>query len=210
MIQPTRTNLLILRDRASSVSNGIEILKTKRQALIVEFLSSSRPFLRSRREIKDSYGRAIEELSLSLGNEGRRAVESIAASAGKEPSVEIAEGSIWGLKFKDVVLHESPVKSPEERHYDWRASTHHMEECIHLYERLVDAVIKVAAFESKLKRLAEEITKTTRRTRVLEERILPRLRRDIKAITQFIDERDRESYYRLKRVKASRGRQAKG
>ncbi|MGD2080845.1 MAG: V-type ATP synthase subunit D [Nitrospirota bacterium] len=210
MIQPTRTNLLMLRDRARSVSNSIEILKTKRQALIVEFLSSSRPFLRSRREIKDAYGRAIEELSLSLGHEGRRAVESIAASAEKEPSVEITEGSIWGLKFKDVVLHESPVKSPEERHYDWRASTHHMEECIHLYEKLVDAVIKVAAFESKLKRLAEEITKTTRRTRVLEERILPRLRRDIKAITQFIDERDREAYYRLKRVKASRGRQAKG
>lgn len=206
MIQPTRTNLLILRDRARSVSNSIEILRTKRQALIVEFLRSTMPFLRSRREIRDTYGRAIEELSLSLGHGGRKAVESIAVSAGQEPSVEITEGSIWGLKYKDVVLHETPVRSPEERQYDWRGSTHHMEECIHLYEKLVDSVIKVAAFESKLKRLAVEITKTTRRTRVLEERILPRLRQDIKAITQFIEEREREAYYRLKRVKVSRGR----
>ncbi|MEJ2314863.1 MAG: V-type ATP synthase subunit D [Nitrospirota bacterium] len=205
MIQPTRTNLLMLRDRARSVSNSIEILKTKRQALIKEFLGSTRPFLRSREEIRDDYGRAIEELALSLGHEGRGAVESIATSAGEGSSVEITEGSVWGLKYKDVVLRQSPLRSPEERHYDWRASTHHMEECIYLYEKLVDSVIKVAAFESKLKRLSEEITKTTRRTRVLEERVLPRLRRDIKAITQFIEEREREAYYRLKRVKASRG-----
>ncbi len=206
MIQPTRTNLLILRDRARSVSNSIEILRTKRQALIVEFLRSTKPFLRSRREISDAYGRAVEELSMSLGLGGRDFVESVASSTLKEPSVEITEGRIWGLRYKDVELHETPVKPPTERHYDWRGSTHHMEECIHLFEKIVDSVVKVAAFESKLKRLSEEITKTTRRTRVLEERILPRLRRDIKAITQYIEERDREAYYRLKKVKASRSR----
>lgn len=206
MIQPTRTNLILLKDRAGSVSNSIEILRSKRQALIVEFLRSSRPFLRSRKEIKDTYGRALEELALSLGHEGRAAVESIAVSTEKEPSVDITEGSVWGLKYKDVELREPPVKSPPERTYDWRASTHHLEECIYLFEKLVDAVIKVAAFESKLKRLAAEITKTTRRTRVLEERLLPRLRQDIRAITQYIEEREREAYYRLKRVKRAKGR----
>jgi len=205
MIQPTRTNLLFLRDRERSVSNSIEILRTKRQALIVEFLRSTQPFLRSRREIKGMYGRALEELSLSLGHEGRESVGSIAASTEGEPLVEMTDGSIWGLKYRDVELRESSVKTPEKRHYDWRASTQHLEECINLFENVVDAVIKVAAFESKLKRLAEEIKKTTRRHRVLEERILPRLKLDIKAITQFIEEREREAYYRLKRVKASRG-----
>jgi len=210
MIQPTRTNLLLLRERARSVSNSIEILRAKRRALIVEFLRSTMPFLKSRREIKDTYGRAIEELSLSLGLGGRDAVDSIAASAGPEPAVEITEGRVWGLRYRDVELRETPLKPPGERPYDWRGSTHHMEECIHLYEKLVDSVIKVAAFESKLKRLAEEITRTTRRTRVLEERILPGLRADIKAVTQFIGEREREAYYRLKHVKAARERKRAG
>jgi V/A-type H+-transporting ATPase subunit D len=203
---PTRTNLLFLKDRARSVSNSIDILRTKRQALIVEFVRSTRPFLKSRREIKEMYGRALEELALSIGHQGRQSVESIAMSAEKEPAIEITEGSIWGLKYKDVEIHETPLKAPEERHYDWRTSTHHLEECIHLFEKLVDAVIKVATFESKLKRLAAEIRKTTRRMRVLEERVLPRLRQDIKAIKQHIVEQEREAYYRLKRVKVSRGR----
>ena len=203
---PTRTNLLFLKDRARSVSNSIDILSTKRQALIVEFLRSTRPFLKSRGEIKKMYGRGIEELALSLGQQGSRAVESIAISTEKEPAIEIIEDSIWGLKYKDVEIHETSLKSPGERRYDWRASTHHLEECIHLFEKLVDEVVKVAAYESKLKRLAAEIQKTTRRMRVLEERVLPRLGHDIKAITQHISEREREAYYRLKRVKVSRCR----
>jgi V/A-type H+-transporting ATPase subunit D len=190
---PTRTNLLFLKDRARSVSNSIDILRTKRQALIMEFLRSTRPFLKSRREIKEMYRRALEELALSIGHQGRQSVESIAMSAEKEPAIEITEDSIWGLKYKDVEIHETPLKAP------------HLEECIHLFEKLVDAVIKVATFESKLKRLAAEIRKTTRRMRVLEDRVLPRLRHDIKAITQHISEREREAYYRLKRVKVSRG-----
>lgn len=207
---PTRTNLLFLKDRARAVSNSIDILKTKRQALIVEFLRSTQPFLKSRREIREMYGRALQELALSLGHQGKQAVESIALSTEKEPAIEITEGSIWGLKYKDVEIHETSLKVPEKRHYDWRASTHHLEECIHLFEKLVDAAIKVAAYESKIKRLAAEIQKTTRRMRVLEERVMPRLRQDIKAITQHISEREREAYYRLKRVKGIKGRKRGG
>ncbi len=201
---PTRTNLLFLKDRRRSVSSSIEILRTKRQALLVEFLRSTRPFLKSREEMRAMYGRAIGELALSLGNQGRQAVESIAVSRVAEPAVEITEGSVWGLRYKDVEIHETPLRSLDERHYDWRASTRHLEECIHLFERLVDAAIKVAAFESKLKRLAAEIQRTTRRIRVLEERVLPRLGHEIKVITQHISEREREAYYRLKTVKAKR------
>ncbi|HXX82270.1 MAG TPA: V-type ATP synthase subunit D, partial [Thermodesulfovibrionales bacterium] len=59
----------------------------------------------------------------------------------------------------------------------------------------------IATYESKLKRLGEEIVKSTRRIRVLEERLLPELTRQIKVISQYIGERERETYYRLKRFK---------
>ena len=41
----------------------------------------------------------------------------------------------------------------------------------------------------------------TRRTRVLEERVLPTLRAQVRAITQYIGEREREAYFRLKKFK---------
>ncbi|HYA31387.1 MAG TPA: V-type ATP synthase subunit D [Thermodesulfovibrionales bacterium] len=201
MIHPTRTNLLLLREKAQSVNNSVGILKARRQALIREFLSTTVPFLRSREDIRKAFGKAMGELALSLGNEGKESVESISHVTKRDMGVEITEKSIWGLKFRDVIMHDSPVRNPGERGYDYLSTTPHLEECCNLFEKIVESMIEIAAFESKLKRLGEEILKTTRRIRVLEERILPDLRQQIRTIAQYIGERERETYYRLKRFK---------
>jgi len=201
MIHPTRTNLLLLKEKAHSVNNSIGILKARRQALIREFLSTTVPFLRSREDIRKAYGKAMGELALSLGNEGKESVESISFVARRDMGVEITEKGIWGLKYRDLIMHESPVRRPDERGYDYLSTTPHLEECTSLFEKIVESMIEIATFESKLKRLGEEILKTTKRIRVLEERILPDLRMQIRTIAQYISERERETYYRLKHFK---------
>jgi len=201
MIHHTRTNLLLLKEKAVSVNNSIGILRARRQALIREFLSATLPFLRTREDIRKAYGKAMGELALSLGHEGRESVESLALVTKREMGIEIRERSIWGLKYRDVIMHETPLRMPDERGYNYLSTTPHLEECIALFEKIVESMIEIATFESKLKRLGEEILKTTRRIRVLEERILPELRIQIKAIAQYIGERERETYYRLKRFK---------
>ena len=198
MIQHTRTNLLLLKEKSMSVEDSIGILKARRQALIQEFLNTVMPFIRSRDEIRNIYGKAIEELSLSLGHEGKDNIESITFAAKRDMSVEITERSIWGLRYRDVVMYETAVRMPDERGYDYFSTTPHLEECINGFERILESMIELAAFESKLKRLGDEILKTTRKIRVLEERVLPDLKHRIKAISQYLGERERESYYRLK------------
>jgi V/A-type H+-transporting ATPase subunit D len=201
MIHPTRTNLLMLKDKARSVTGSIGILKARRLALIREFLATSAPFLRSRDEVKTAYARALTEMHLSLGHEGEEFIASLEGVAGRELGLEIAGRSVMGLRYRDVTVREDPVRSPEKRGYDYRLTTPHLEEAIHLFESIMAAMLEIAAFESRMKRLGDEIVRVTRRTRVLEERILPGLRQDIRSIAQYIGERDREAYYRLKRFK---------
>jgi len=201
MIHPTRTNLLMLKDKARSVTGSIGILKARRLALIREFLATSAPFLRSRDEVKTAYARALAEMHLSLGHEGEEFIASLEGVAGRELGLEIAGRSVMGLRYRDVTVREDPVRSPEERGYDYRLTTPHLEEAIHLFESIMAEMLEIAAFESRMKRLGDEIVRVTRRTRVLEERILPGLRQDIRSIAQYIGERDREAYYRLKRFK---------
>ncbi len=71
MLHPTRTNLLHLKEKASSVGSSIRIMKARRQALIREFINSSQIFLKNRREIKKLYQEALEELLLARGHAGR-------------------------------------------------------------------------------------------------------------------------------------------
>ncbi len=201
MIHPTRTNLLLLKEKSRSVVNSISILKARKQALIKEFLAATLPFLRSREDIRQSYGKALRELALSLGHEGRENIESIVIATERDFGIDVIEKSIWGLRYKDILFHDVPLRDPDKRGYDEFGATLHLEEGTALFEKLLESMLHLAEYESKLKRLGEEIMRTTRRVKVLEEMVLPGLKQQVRTITQYIGERERESFYRLKRVK---------
>ncbi len=202
IIHPTRTNLLVLKDKAHSVINSIELLKARRNALMKEFLKTTLPFLRSREEIRGNYKKALDELALSLGHEGEGSIDSISYTTKRDMTIDIIERSIWGLKYKDIVVKEKPVREINGRGYDPRLTTPHLEECIYLFEKILESMLEVAAYECKLKKLGDEITTVTRRIKVLEERVLNELKTQIKGISLYIAERERETYYRLKRFSA--------
>jgi V/A-type H+-transporting ATPase subunit D len=205
VIHPTRTNLLLLKEKYRSVTNSIGILKARKQALIKEFLAATIPFLKSREDIRKTYGKALQELALSLGHEGKDSVESIVVATERDFRIEVIEKSIWGLRYKDISFHDTPVREPHERGYDEFSTTPHLEEATANFEKLLESMLNIAEYESKIKRLGNEILRTTRKIRVLEELVFPKIRSQIKVITQFISERERESYFRLKRFKEIRG-----
>ncbi|HUH66836.1 MAG TPA: V-type ATP synthase subunit D [Syntrophales bacterium] len=201
MIHPTRTNLMLLKEKTRSVSNSTGILRARKQALIREFLATTLPFLRSREEIRGTYGNALHELALTLGHEGKSIIESIVAVSERDFRIDVTEKSIWGLKYKDIVFHDEPVRKPDERGYDEYSTTTHLDESTALFEKLLASMLIIAEYESKIKRLGDEIMRTTRKIRVLEELVLPDLKRRIKTISQFIGEREREAHFRLKKFK---------
>lgn len=207
MIHPTRTNLLLLKEKARSVQNSTGILKARRQALIRELLATSAPFLASRESVQATYGRAIRELAVSAGIEGEPFLASLAAVAPDDPGLEIREESVMGLHYREVFVGETPLRQPGERGYDERRTTPRLEETLHHFEEVLAAMLEIAVFESKLKRLAAEVIRITRRIRVLEERVLPGLARQTQTISQFLGEREREASFRLRRFReCSRGR----
>jgi V/A-type H+-transporting ATPase subunit D len=204
MIHPTRTNLLLLKEKSSSVSNSIGILKSRRQALIIEFLKTSTPYLESRKAIRQLYSDGIAELLFSLGHLGEAVIDSISNVTAREFAVEITSRKLWGLEYKEISQRDSAIRDIGARKYDIRATTVDLEEAIWRFEKIVDAILDIAEYDNKLQRLSREIIQTTRRVRVLEERILPKLKTQIKSITQYLGERERETYFRLKQFKETK------
>jgi len=207
MIHPTRTNLLLLREKSSSVSNSIGILKSRRQALIVEFLKTSAPYMESRKTIRQLYREGLIELFFSKGHEGESVIDSISTVTAREFGIEISTRKLWGLEYKEIAPRDSAVRDLHARNYDISGTTANLEEAAWRFEKIVDAILDIAEYDSKLQRLSREIIQTTRRVRVLEERILPKLKKQIKSITQYLGERERETYFRLKQFKEIKHRQ---
>ncbi len=204
MIHPTRTNLLRLRDKVRSLLSSVGILKARRQALIREFLASSREFLANREEISRTYGRSLEQLHITEGLEGRSALDSLVAISEPSISVDLKQENVLGLRYWDLTLQGDLPRTLLERGYDPQAHTPHLTEATHLFEQVAAAVLRNAALECRVKKLSAEIRRVTRTMRVLEERLLPRQRRQIKVISLYLGERDRETTFRLRKFKELR------
>ncbi|MFZ5797549.1 MAG: V-type ATP synthase subunit D [Desulfobulbaceae bacterium] len=201
MIHPNRTYLLQLKEKRSTVSGSLSILKARRQALLFEFLASVRPFLSSRRRLRELFAQALHELRRAKGEEGEDTVASLALVNTREDELVIEKKNILGVGYFDVVLPEGIRRPVDGRHYDYAAGSPHLEEAADRMEAVVEAMLSLAAFEIKVRRLGEEILRVSRRARVLEERILPDLAGRIRSTAQYIGEREREEYFRLKRFK---------
>jgi len=190
-----------LRERAASVENSVAILKARRLALIRAFLESVRPLVRSREAIRDDYARAIDELHLSAGHEGMAFIESLTANAERPVGVDVTERNAMGVRYRDLAVSGPFVRAPQERGHDYTVTTPHLDEAIHGFETVLASLLEIAPYESKLRMLGGEILRVTRRTRVLEARVLPGLRRQVRTIVQYLGEREREAHYRLKKFK---------
>jgi V/A-type H+/Na+-transporting ATPase subunit D len=201
MIHPTRTNLLLLKEKSRSVQNSNSILKARRQALIRELLATTAPFLASRDTVQATYGQAIRELALAQAIEGEDLLNSLAAVAAGDFGLEVSEQRVMGLRYREVSVRATLLRNLEGRGYDDRTTTPRLEETLHHFEEILAAMLEIAAFESKLKRLGREVVRVTRRIRVLEERVLPELQQQVQTITRFLGERERESTFRLKRFR---------
>lgn len=206
MIHSTRTDLLQLRDKVASVASSVSILQARRQALIREFLTLVRPFLRSREAVAAEYALAIGELQLARGHEGDALIDAIAAGSARDVGVEIVEQSVMGVRYQDLTVWGPFVRTPAERGFGYANTSPHLDEAAFAFEKLTEHVLEVAVLESKLKRIGDAIQQATRRVRVLEERILPGLHAEIKAIATHLGEREREAHFRLKKFKQRRDR----
>lgn len=201
MIHPTRTELRQLREKRESIRQSITILDARRRALVREFLAAMRPFLKSRDAIRRDYGRARVELQLAKGHEGAVFVDALAAEVRRDIGVDVAVKNSMGVRYRELTVWGPLVRSPAERHFGYLATSPHLDEAAYLFERTTEAMLAIAVYESKLKRLADEIHAVTRRTRALQERVLPALAADIRIIVQHLAEREREALFRLKRFK---------
>ena len=67
---------------------------------------------------------------------------------------------------------------------------------------MVEAIIKVAATETPLRRIGEEIKKTNRRVNALEQLVIPGINYEIRHIQSVLEQRALEEVTTLKRIKA--------
>ena len=200
-VRPTRAELLERKQQIGLAQQGMDLLKQKRDALLIEFMGVMDETLR----LSDSLGRTVREAQYSLAVaqavDGTVALRSAGLATKGEIVVDMTGTKIMGVSVPVVTKGESPVKSSFTRGYSITGVSSRIDETADRFERILDVIIAYADIETRLKRLGEEIQKTNRRVNALEQITVPGLREQVAYIKQALDERAREDLFRLKKVK---------
>jgi V/A-type H+-transporting ATPase subunit D len=200
-VRPTRAELLERREQIKLAEQGMDLLKQKRDALLIEFMGVMDETLQLSESLQRSVSDAQYALAVAKAVDGTVALRSAGMATKGEIVVEMTGVKIMGVSVPVVTKGESPVKSSFTRGYSVTGVSSRVDETADKFERILDVIIEYADIEMRLKRLGEEIQKTNRRVNALEQVTVPQLREQVTYIRQTLDERAREDLFRLKKVK---------
>src|SRR3989344_4347505 len=199
-IKPTRSELLKLKKQMRLAKGGYNLLKKKRDGLILEFFESLKRAKSLREELVNEYRIALEKINIARALEGDLKVKSIAMAIKDIPDISLATKNIMGVKVPKIGSSEIKKAFLERGYGIYNSSA--IDEAASAYEKVVEKIILAAEVETSMRKLLNEIEKTKRRVNALEFVVIPRLDRQKAFIQLRLEEMERENIFRMKRIKA--------
>ncbi|WP_404807989.1 V-type ATP synthase subunit D [Methanobrevibacter smithii] len=201
-INPTRMELLSLKNRTKLAVKGHGLLKEKRDALIKEFFD----ILDRVKGVREAAERSLKEANEALLEAqiamGDLAVRKASLSVKESIDVDIKSRSVMGVSVP-VTNVKMEERSIIDRGYSFSDTTIQLDEAAKKFEKSIKFLIELGEVEKTIFLLAEEIEATKRRVNALEHIMIPRFENTEKNIDMRLQEMERENFVRLKMIRST-------
>ncbi len=199
-VKPTRMELLSIRKKLTLAEKGHNLLEQKRDSLVERFFSVIDKRNELVKEINTLFEQAFQSLIQSQMIMGEEQVDRIARLAPAAGELQFTQDNIMGVKIPK--MDDSSFSIPTEPSYGMAESCAKLDDSQQQFRDIMKNVLQLADLEGGIKSLAVEIEKTKRRVNVLENNLIPKLKATQKYIEMQLEEREREDFFRRKRIKA--------
>jgi len=198
-VNPTRMELLSIRKKRLLAEKGHKLLGEKRDALIVQFFDVLKKREKLKGEVQEAFGSANASLEDAMARMGYDTVKALSQGIRPYDPPSIDSLNIMGVKVP-VIDHTAE----EQQVMPWGIGTtpQSLDDSAKQYRTALERILMLAEAEGSMERLAVEIEKTKRRVNALEHIFIPRLQNTERYITMQLQEREREDFFRRKRIKA--------
>ena len=199
-VSPTRMDLLEIRKKLILAEKGHKLLEEKRDALVERFFNVIDKRNELSKNIDEDFKAAFMSLIQAQMILGESQVEEASFLTEDVGEISFETDNIMGVKI--------PKMNADDINADLSPSHALMETCSKLddakkeFHDLLKRLIQLADLEAGITSLTVEIEKTKRRVNVLENNLIPKLKSTRKYIEMQLEEREREDFFRRKRIKA--------
>ena len=204
-VNPTRMELLKIKNRIKLAAKGHKLLKKKRDALIMQFFETAKKARGVRQKLVETMETANNSLIKAKAITGAVEVESIADTTPEMPELDIVLENVMGVRIPRIKLREKKM----EQSYGFMFTSSQLDTSVKNFNKSKQDILDLVEIEETLRRLSDEITKTKRRVNALEYIMIPNLIHTQKYIVAKLEEMERENFFRLKVVKRKKEKEGK-
>ncbi|MDD2295205.1 MAG: V-type ATP synthase subunit D [Eubacteriales bacterium] len=197
LIAPTKSNLIKAKSSLNLSKSGFELLDQKRNVLIREMMDLAEKAKNIQTEISAIFAEAYEALQVANITLGIKNVEDMTYSIPNNESFDVLMKSIMGVDIPIIKYQRSDIL-PAYGFYNTNLA---LDRARQQFNEVHYKIYDLAEIENSIFKLAKEIEKTNKRTNALKHIQIPKYQEQIKQIQETLEEKEREDFFRLKRVK---------
>jgi len=200
-INPTRMELIKLKERIALARKGHKLLKQKRDALILEFFKILKKAQNLRGELAKKIAAASKSLALAQLYHSKPELENVSLAIRRDISLDVEVKNVMGVKIPTIETNIERRDFMRMPSYSIPGTSAKIDQAVGDFDEVLYMVLKLAETETAIKRLIVEIEKTKRRVNALEYVLIPRLEEQKNMISFRLEEMERDSFVSLKSIK---------
>ena len=196
-IAPTKSNLLVMKEKLQVSKNGYDLLEQKRELLVQELMN----LVEKVKMLEDDIDRATKEaypaFKQMLMANGSDQIRRISHSVHYEFGMQEKKFAIGGMSFSSL-----DVQLPKrELFYSYQGTFATTDNVIEKFFTLLSLITQMASIRTIVWHLADEVKRTQRRVNALDKIVIPESEETKKYIENVLEEKERENIFVLKALK---------
>jgi len=196
-IAPTKANLMTAQVALDFSKKGYELLDKKRNVLIREMMSFMDRAKVIQQKMQEIFKEAYEALIMANITIGINEVNEVAESIPQATEFTILTQSIMGVEIPQIKYEKRELVP----YYSFYHTNTALDVALKEFHRVKYLLYELAEIEDSVYKLATEIKRTQKRTNALKNIQIPKYEALAKMISEMLEEKEREDFFRLKVLK---------
>lgn len=197
---PTKANLIKSKSMLTFTKQGYQLLDKKRSVLVREMMDMIEEVEKLQQQIDEIFVEVYDALNHALVTMGESTVMEIALSIPQDEQLTILNKSIMNVEIPTI----KHVEKPLGPFYGFYRTNSAIDMIVVKMGDVQKLLYHLAEVENTVFRLAVEIKKTSKRANALDKIQIPKYEDLTKWIEESLEEKEREDFFRLKRLKGKK------
>jgi len=196
-IAPTKANLMAAQVALDFSKEGYELLDKKRNVLIREMMSFMDRAKGIQQKMREIFKEAYEALIMANITIGINEVNEVAKSIPQATEFTILTQSVMGVEIPQIKYEKHELVP----YYSFYHTNTALDVALKEFHQVKYLLYELAEIEDSVYKLAIEIKRTQKRTNALKNIQIPKYEALVKMISEMLEEKEREDFFRLKVLK---------